>query len=116
MKFTLSWLKSHLDTSADLDTIMRSLTMTGLEVEAVVDRSKELAPFRVAYVVSAEPHPNADKLRVCTVDTGTERIQVVCGAPNARAGIKGVFAPSGSTIPRNGMVLKPSSKIGRAHV
>ena len=114
MKFTLSWLKSHLDTSADLDTIMRSLTMTGLEVEAVVDRSKELAPFRVAYVVSAEPHPNADKLRVCTVDTGTERIQVVCGAPNARAGIKGVFAPSGSTIPRNGMVLKPSTIRGVA--
>ena len=114
MKLTLSWLKSHLDTSADLDTIMRSLTMTGLEVEAVVDRSKELAPFRVAYVVSAEPHPNADKLRVCTVDTGTEQIQVVCGAPNARAGIKGVFAPEGSVIPRNGMVLKASTIRGVA--
>jgi phenylalanyl-tRNA synthetase beta chain len=114
MKLTLSWLKSHLETVADLDTIIRSLTMLGLEVDAVTDRSKDLAPFRVAYVVSAEPHPNADKLRVCTVDTGAERVQVVCGAPNARAGMKGVFAPMGSTIPKNGMVLKPSTIRGVA--
>ncbi|MEA2754165.1 MAG: phenylalanyl-tRNA synthetase beta chain [Aliidongia sp.] len=114
MKFTLSWLKSHLETEADLDTIVGRLTMLGLEVDGVTDRSKELAPFRVAYVISAEPHPNADKLRVCVVDTGTERIQVVCGAPNARAGLKGVFAPGGSTIPRNGMVLKPSTIRGVA--
>ena len=114
MKFTLSWLKSHLDTEADLDTLIARLAMLGLEVDAVIDRSKELAPFRVAYVVSADPHPNADKLRVCVVDTGTERIQVVCGAPNARAGIKGVFAPGGSTIPKNGMVLKPSAIRGVA--
>jgi phenylalanyl-tRNA synthetase beta chain len=114
MKFTLSWLKSHLDTEIDLAGLVRSLTMLGLEVDAVIDRSAELAPFRVASVVSAEPHPNADKLRVCVVDTGAERIQVVCGAPNARAGIKGVFAPGGSTIPRNGMVLKPSTIRGVA--
>jgi phenylalanyl-tRNA synthetase beta chain len=114
MKFTLSWLKSHLDTAADLDTIIARLTMLGLEVDAVIDRSRELAPFRVAHVVSAEPHPNADKLRVCVVDTGSERIQVVCGAPNARAGLKGVFAPGGSTIPKSGMVLKPSTIRGVA--
>jgi phenylalanyl-tRNA synthetase beta chain len=114
MKLTLSWLKSHLETEADLPSIVARLTMIGLEVEAVTDRSKELAPFTVAYVVSAEPHPNADKLRVCVVDTGAERIQVVCGAPNARAGMKGVFAPGGSTIPRSGMVLKPSTIRGVA--
>jgi phenylalanyl-tRNA synthetase beta chain len=114
MKFTLSWLKSHLDTDLDLPALVRSLTMLGLEVDAVTDRSKELAPFRVAYVVSAEPHPNADKLRVCVVDTGEAQLQVVCGAPNARAGIKGVFAPEGSTIPRSGMVLKPSTIRGVA--
>ncbi|MGB8842196.1 MAG: phenylalanine--tRNA ligase subunit beta, partial [Aliidongia sp.] len=114
MKFTLSWLKSHLDTEADLATITGRLTMLGLEVDAVIDRSQELAPFRVAYVVSAEPHPNADKLRVCLVDTGVERIQVVCGVPNARTGLKAVFAPGGSTIPRNGMVLKPSTIRGVA--
>jgi phenylalanyl-tRNA synthetase beta chain len=114
MKLTLSWLKSHLETEADLQAITARLTMIGLEVEAVTDRSRELAPFTVAYVVSAEPHPNADKLRVCVVDTGAERIQVVCGAPNARAGMKGVFAPGGSTIPRSGMVLKPSTIRGVA--
>jgi phenylalanyl-tRNA synthetase beta chain len=108
MKFTLSWLKSHLETEADLATITRSLTMLGLEVDAVVDRAKDLKPFVTAAVVSAEPHPNADKLRVCQVDTGSERLQVVCGAPNARAGLIGVFAPGGSVIPKSGMVLKPS--------
>jgi|HubBroStandDraft_1064217.scaffolds.fasta_scaffold00011_39 phenylalanyl-tRNA synthetase beta chain len=107
MKFTLSWLKSHLETEADLASLVGRLTMLGLEVDGVTDRSTALAPFRVGLVVSAEPHPNADKLRVCIVDTGTERVQVVCGAPNARAGMKGVFAPTGSTIPHNGMVLKP---------
>jgi phenylalanyl-tRNA synthetase beta chain len=108
MKLTLSWLRDHLETSADLPKIVETLTMLGLEVDAVTDRSAALAPFRIAYVVSAEPHPNADKLRVCQVDTGEGVLQVVCGAPNARAGMKGVFAPSGATIPRNGMVLKPS--------
>jgi len=114
MKFTLSWLKSHLETDADLETIVRTLTMQGLEVDDVTDRGKDLAAFRVAYVVSAEPHPNADKLRVCRVDTGSETLQVVCGAPNARAGLKVVFAPTGSTIPRSGTVLKEATIRGVA--
>jgi phenylalanyl-tRNA synthetase beta chain len=109
MKFTLSWLKTHLETEASIDEIARQLVMVGIEVEDVSDRAKDLAPFTVARVISAEPHPNADKLRVCIVDTGSSRVQVVCGAPNARSGMKGVFAPSGSTIPRNGLVLKPST-------
>lgn len=92
MKFTLSWLKDHLDTDATLDQITEKLTALGLEVEGVEDRSKELAPFRIARVVSAEKHPDADKLRVLMVDTGEKTLQVVCGAPNARAGMKGVFA------------------------
>ncbi|MBV8650271.1 MAG: phenylalanine--tRNA ligase subunit beta, partial [Alphaproteobacteria bacterium] len=108
MKTTLGWLKTHLDTDASLDEIVRRLVMLGLEVESVADRAATFAPFRVAHVVSAEPHPDADRLRVCVVDTGTERIQVVCGAPNARAGMRGIFAPSGSVIPRTGLVLKQS--------
>ncbi|MGF7210361.1 phenylalanyl-tRNA synthetase beta chain [Skermanella aerolata] len=106
MKFTLSWLKAHLDTGADIDTISEKLTALGLEVEEVIDRSKGLEPFKVAYVVSAEKHPDADKLRVCMVDTGSETVQVVCGAPNARTGMKGVFAPAGTTIPATGVELK----------
>ncbi|UEM04183.1 phenylalanine--tRNA ligase subunit beta [Skermanella rosea] len=106
MKLTLSWLKAHLDTGADVETISAKLTSLGLEVEEVVDRAKGLEPFRVAYVVSAEKHPDADKLRVCMVDTGSETVQVVCGAPNARTGMKGVFAPTGSVIPATGVELK----------
>ncbi|MFD1626474.1 phenylalanine--tRNA ligase subunit beta [Azospirillum griseum] len=106
MKFTLSWLKDHLDTEATLDQITDKLTALGLEVEGVQDRSKELAPFRVAHVVSAEKHPDADKLRVLVVDTGTEKLQVVCGAPNARAGLKGVFAAEGAYIPGSDITLK----------
>ncbi|AWK87827.1 phenylalanine--tRNA ligase subunit beta [Azospirillum thermophilum] len=106
MKFTLSWLKDHLETDATLDQITEKLTALGLEVEGVEDRSKELAPFRVAQVVSAEKHPDADKLRVLTVDTGSEKLQVVCGAPNARAGMKGVFAPVGTYVPGSDITLK----------
>lgn len=106
MKFTLSWLKDHLETDATLDRIVETLTALGLEVEGVEDRSKELAPFRVAHVLSAEKHPDADKLRVLVVDTGTEKLQVVCGAPNARAGLKGVFAPEGAYIPGSDITLK----------
>ena len=106
MKFTLSWLMDHLETQASVTTIAERLTMTGLEVEAVHDRGSELNDFIVAAVLTAEPHPNADKLRVCTVDTGAERLQVVCGAPNARAGMKGIFAPVGSTVPATGLALK----------
>ena len=106
MKFTLSWLKDHLETDASLDQITEKLTALGLEVEGVHDRSKELAPFRVAHVVSAEKHPDADKLRVLMVDTGAGTLQVVCGAPNARAGMKGVFAPEGTYVPGSDITLK----------
>jgi phenylalanyl-tRNA synthetase beta chain len=99
MKFTLAWLKEHLDTKAKLGEIADTLTRIGLEVEQLFDPAKSLAPFRVAEVVTCEKHPNADKLSVCEVDTGKERVRVVCGAPNARAGMKGVFAPVGSYVP-----------------
>ncbi|HYM04831.1 MAG TPA: phenylalanine--tRNA ligase subunit beta, partial [Stellaceae bacterium] len=108
MKTTLAWLKSHLDTEASLDRIVATLVMSGLEVDSIEDRAKDLGAFTVARVISAEPHPNADKLRVCLVDTGTEQVRVVCGAPNARRGMLGVFAPPGAVIPRSGMVLKQS--------
>lgn len=106
MKFTLSWLKKHLDTQADLQTITDTLTHIGLEVEGVEDKGAALAPFTVAYVVEAKQHPNADRLRVCQLDTKFGKVQVVCGAPNARTGMKAIFAPDGSTIPANGTVLK----------
>ena len=108
MKFTVSWLKNHLETEATLDQIVDKLTMIGLEVEEVVDAAKSLSAFKIAYVVSAEQHPDADRLRVCIVDTGTEKVQVVCGAPNARTGMKGVFAPSGTVVPGTGLLLKPT--------
>ena len=108
MKTTLSWLKDHLDTEASLDTIAHTLTMIGLEVDGIEDRGKAFAAFTVARVLRAEPHPNADRLRVCVVDTGTDQIQVVCGAPNARTGMMGVFAPAGTTIPGTGVLLKKS--------
>lgn len=106
MKFTLSWLKRHLDTEASLDDIVDRLTTLGLEVEEVSGRGDELAPFTVAYVVEVVPHPNADKLTLCTLDTGRGRAQVVCGAPNARAGMKGVFAAPGMVIPGTGLKLE----------
>lgn len=106
MKFTLGWLKEHLETKASLGDIVEKLTAIGLEVEALSDRAEIYAPFRVARIESAEKHPDADRLKVCVVDTGTEKLQVVCGAPNARAGMKGVFAPAGSVVPATGTVLK----------
>ena len=106
MKFTLAWLREHLETDAPLATIVDKLTMIGLEVEKVVDRGKLLGPFSIARVLSAKQHPNADRLRVCMVDTGTgDAVQVVCGAPNARAGMKGVFVPPGAFIPGKDMTL-----------
>jgi len=106
MKFTLSWLKDHFETEATLEEIGARLTMVGLEVEEIVDPAAALAPFVVGHVVSAEKHPDADRLRVCVVDAGAGEVQVICGAPNARAGMKGVFAPAGITIPGTGVHLK----------
>lgn len=99
MKFTLDWLFDHLDTTATTDQILTTLTAIGLEVEEVEDKAKLLAPFTVGEIVEAVQHPNADRLRVCTVDTGTEKLQIVCGAPNARAGIKVVVSRPGDYIP-----------------
>ena len=107
MKFTLAWLKEHLDTDHALGEITDKLTMIGLEVERVEDMGKQLAPFTIARVVEAKQHPNADRLRVCMVDTGAgDPVQVVCGAPNARTGMKGVFVPPGAYIPGKDMTLQ----------
>ena len=106
MKLTLSWLKEHLDTDAPLDQIVDKLTMIGLEVERVEDKGRQLAPYVIAKVAEAKQHPNADRLRVCMVDTGDGKpIQVVCGAPNARTGMTGVFVPPGAFIPGKNMTL-----------
>lgn len=110
MKFTLSWLKDHLDTTVGLDEILTTLNNVGLEVESVEDKAKALAPFVVAHVVSAVQHPNADRLRLCMVDIGAgEPVQVVCGAPNARQGLKTVFAPPGAYIPGKDITLSIGS-------
>ena len=107
MKFTFAWLKEHLETDADLDAILEKLTVIGLEVEKVTDRAKSLESFVVGLVLEASQHPDADRLRVCRVDTGDGGVhQVVCGAPNARTGMKGVFAAEGSYIPGTDITLK----------
>jgi phenylalanyl-tRNA synthetase beta chain len=106
MKFTLPWLKEHLETDAPLPEIVDKLTMIGLEVENVEDKAAQLKPLVIASVLSAEKHPNADRLRVCMVDIGTSGpVQVVCGAPNARSGMKAVFAPPGTYIPGKKITL-----------
>ncbi|MCA6107538.1 phenylalanine--tRNA ligase subunit beta [Bradyrhizobium cenepequi] len=107
MKFTLSWLKEHLDTDEPLERLADKLTMIGLEVENIEDKAKALAPFTIARVISAEQHPNADRLRVCMVDTGngSAPVQVVCGAPNARTGLISVFSPPGTFIPGKNITL-----------
>src|SRR5215813_13722291 len=106
MKLTFAWLREHLDTARSLDEIAAKLTMIGLEVERIEDKAKLFAPFVIARVIEAKPHPNADRLRVCMVDTGDGKpIQVVCGAPNARTGMKGVFAPVGAFIPGKNITL-----------
>jgi phenylalanyl-tRNA synthetase beta chain len=107
MKFTFAWLKEHLETDHALGEIADKLTMIGLEVERIDDKGKLFAPFVVARVAEAKQHPNADRLRVCMVDTGKGApIQVVCGAPNARAGMKGVFVSPGAFIPGKNMTLQ----------
>ena len=106
MKFTLPWLKDHLETDASLAEIVDKLTMIGLEVENVEDKADLLKPFVIASVISAEKHPNADRLKVCMVDIGDGKpIQVVCGAPNARTGMKGVFSAPGTFIPGKNITL-----------
>jgi phenylalanyl-tRNA synthetase beta chain len=114
MKFTLSWLKDHLDTEASVDALAEALTDLGLEVEGVEDPTAQLGAFRICRVIEAVQHPNADRLRVCRVETWpegpdgrTEEVQVVCGAPNAKTGLVGVFAPPGTHVPGTGVDLKP---------
>ena len=106
MKFTLSWLRDHLDTEASVEQIAETLTAIGLEVEEITNPAEALAPFVVAEVLTAERHPQADKLQVLSVDAGDGPMQVVCGAPNARAGMKGVFGPPGAYVPGSGFTLK----------
>jgi phenylalanyl-tRNA synthetase beta chain len=107
MKFTLSWLKDHLDTDVPVEQLADKLSSVGLEVESVEDPGKKLAPFTIAKVLEARQHPNADRLRVCQVDIGKGVVEVVCGAPNARTGMVTVFAPIGSYIPGKGITLEP---------
>jgi phenylalanyl-tRNA synthetase beta chain len=110
MKFSLTWLKDHLETTATVAEICDGLNAIGLEVEGVENPADKLAGFRVAHVLTAARHPDADKLQVLTVDAGDGNpLQVVCGAPNARAGMKGVLGLPGATVPANGMVLKKSA-------
>jgi phenylalanyl-tRNA synthetase beta chain len=106
VKFTLSWLAEHLETDVGVPEIVERLTMLGLEVDTAIDRAEGLRGFTVGRVVEARSHPDADRLSVCTVDTGSGTVDVVCGAPNARTGMKGVFAPVGSFVPGTGMKLK----------
>jgi phenylalanyl-tRNA synthetase beta chain len=108
MKFTLSWLKDHLETDATLDEISRTLSLIGLEVEEIVDPAETLGVFTVARVVDAKQHPNADRLRVCQVEIapGEAPVEVICGAPNAKTGLVGVFAPLGSYVPGTGITLE----------
>lgn len=110
MKFSLTWLKDYLETTATVAEICDALNAIGLEVEGVEDPAEKLAGFRIAHVLTAARHPDADKLQVLTVDTGDgQPLQVVCGAPNARAGMKGVLGLPGATVPANGMVLRKSA-------
>ena len=107
MRFTLGWLREHLETSATLDEIVDALTRVGLEVEGVDDPAARLGAFTIARVLTAEPHPQADKLQVLSVATGAgDPVQVVCGAPNARAGLVGVFGAPGAYVPGSGITLK----------
>ncbi|MCJ2180776.1 phenylalanine--tRNA ligase subunit beta [Novosphingobium album (ex Hu et al. 2023)] len=113
MKFSLSWLKQYLETEATVEEVAAKLNAIGLEVEGIEDPSAKLAGFRVAKVLTAARHPDADKLQVLTVDTGDgQPLQVVCGAPNARAGLVGVLGLPGATVPANGMVLKVAAVRG----
>jgi phenylalanyl-tRNA synthetase beta chain len=106
MKFTLSWLKEHLDTQATVEEVVEAMTMAGLEVEHVENPAAKLAAFSVAKIVEAVQHPNADRLRVCQVDTKDGRKEIVCGAPNARPGLTTIYAPLGAYVPGSGITLE----------
>src|SRR5512135_1980364 len=112
MKFTLSWLKRHLETSASVAEVAAAMTMAGLEVEHVEDPGAKLGAFSVAKVVEARPHPNADRLRVTQVETRDGLKEIVCGAPNARAGLHTIYAPIGTFIPGAGITLEPRAVRG----
>ena len=118
MKFPLSWLRQYLDTSASVEELSAKLNAIGLEVEGIDNPADKLAGFRVARVITAARHPDADKLQVLTIDAGADvnqgqPLQVVCGAPNARAGLVGVLGLPGVTVPANGMVLKVAAAAAR---
>ncbi len=106
MKITLSWIKEYLDTKASNEAIIEQLSMLGLVVDDVIDRSKGMEEFKIVHVISAEKHPEADRLKVCKVDTGSEILQIVCAGVNARTDMKTVLAPINSVIPTNGMKIK----------
>ena len=106
MKFSLSWLKAHLETDATIEQVADCLNSIGLEVEGIENPADALRAFRIAKVVKASRHPQAEKLQVLVVDAGDGPVQVVCGAPNARAGMTGIFGPAGAVVPSNGMELK----------
>jgi phenylalanyl-tRNA synthetase beta chain len=106
MKFSLSWLKAHLETDATIEQVADCLNAIGLEVEGIENPAEALRAFRIAKIVKASRHPQAEKLQVLVVDAGDGPVQVVCGAPNARAGMTGIFGPAGAVVPSNGMELK----------
>ncbi len=114
MKFTLSWLKEYLETKASLEEICNKLTSIGLEVESLEDKSKILAPFSVAKIIDAQPHENSNKLKICQVQTSSSKttLQIICGAKNARSGLKVAYAPIGSIIPTNQMMIKKAKIAG----
>ena len=113
MKFTLAWLKDHLDTQCTLQEICDGLIALGHEVEEVVDPSQTLADFRIVQIKDAQPHPEADRLQVCSVDDNGTIIQIVCGAANARAGLKTVLAPIGVYVPGIDIVIKKGNIRGQ---
>ena len=117
MKFSLHWLKDHLDTKKTEQQVADALNKIGLEVENIQPVKDELSDFVVARIIKAEKHPNADRLKVCDVDIGDRKIlKVICGAANAQDGLLTIYAPPGSIIPKNNLKLEVSKKIGRAHV
>ena len=106
MKFTVPWLKEHLETEASVEEIVDQLTSLGLEVDSVEGRGADLSAFVVAEVIGVRQHPDAERLNLCTVNTGKDELEVVCGAPNVHVGMKAVFASVGTVIPESGQALK----------